>query len=297
MLLYDELIDHMTAGLHNTDYSDEYLLDGFRIEDYIKDCIVFGINNVVKYLFDSRSTLVIKDLPNIAPPYPYMWFEYTLNQKKIGILTRSCRADGYSIDDANGIIYPNGGLPLVSDFDTRGMMFYTEAIIIIKDSHAYCFSPNCIFTMVCDEYGSPIISRTTIDSRQKELASTYWSLFTPSALAISFMHCKNVKTVSNYPPRQISRNGQPRAKYYTLQIAPMKKILEHEGGSNKTGLKLALHICRGHFKDYSGGDGLFGKYKGLYWWDSQVRGTSSRGVVVKDYSIKPASDSEQGGCA
>jgi hypothetical protein len=42
---------------------------------------------------------------------------------------------------------------------------------------------------------------------------------------------------------------------------------------------------RGHFKDYSV-KGLFGRYKGVYWWDSQVRGEVNGGVVDKDYRVK-----------
>jgi hypothetical protein len=47
----------------------------------------------------------------------------------------------------------------------------------------------------------------------------------------------------------------------------------------------ALHFVRGHFKDYSA-KGLFGKYKKVYWWDSQVRGEVKGGVVDKDYRVK-----------
>lgn len=35
--------------------------------------------------------------------------------------------------------------------------------------------------------------------------------------------------------------------------------------------------------------GLFGKYHGLYWWDSHLRGASSAGQVIKDYRVRSAS--------
>lgn len=41
---------------------------------------------------------------------------------------------------------------------------------------------------------------------------------------------------------------------------------------------------RGHFKDFSA-KGLFGKYKGVYWWGDQVRGDSAQGVIDKDYRL------------
>ena len=46
-----------------------------------------------------------------------------------------------------------------------------------------------------------------------------------------------------------------------------------------------LHICRGHFKDYRE-SGLFGKVKGIFWWDQYVRGDLENGAVVKDYNVK-----------
>jgi hypothetical protein len=46
-----------------------------------------------------------------------------------------------------------------------------------------------------------------------------------------------------------------------------------------------MHICRGHFKDFTE-KGLFGdqKMKGTFWWHSYVRGTPHR-VMFKDYNI------------
>jgi hypothetical protein len=66
----------------------------------------------------------------------------------------------------------------------------------------------------------------------------------------------------------------------------MKKVLETEGDIQHNGIAKALHICRGHFKDYRNSAGLFGKYKGLYWWDMHTRGTEKAGVVIKDYRVK-----------
>ena len=115
----------------------------------------------------------------------------------------------------------------------------------------------------------------------------------PMLLALSFMHCKNknVTLTEHNPPEKVQRkriknNKPPLTKYYTLEIEPMKKSLKSEGRIDEVGLQRAMHICRGHFKDYSNGKGLFGKHKGLYWWDSTVRGTPEAGRIEKDYAIK-----------
>jgi len=107
-------------------------------------------------------------------------------------------------------------------------------------------------------------------------------------LALNFLHCKNVHSIEN--PHQLIRAARRRGettyfeKYYILQIEPMKKILNEQGQAQTKGLKYALHICRGHFKTYDR-KGLFGKYKGNFWWSSMVKGDPTIGKIKKDYQI------------
>lgn len=115
----------------------------------------------------------------------------------------------------------------------------------------------------------------------------------PCFLALSFMHCRNVKVLTETPPPKLSKKyekktGRPLIKYRVLQIDHMKQVLEREGGASTQGLKKALHICRGHFKHY-GRDGkglLFGKYTATVWIPMHARGSFEEGVVVKDYDVK-----------
>jgi hypothetical protein len=113
----------------------------------------------------------------------------------------------------------------------------------------------------------------------------------PLFLAISFMHCKNVSLPTVEPPSPVSRKaeqryGRPLTRYRVLEIMPMREILNREGAAERTGLKRALHICRGHFATYSDEKPLFGKYAGTYWKPQHVRGSKARGEVVKDYAVK-----------
>ena len=60
------------------------------------------------------------------------------------------------------------------------------------------------------------------------------------------------------------------------------------------GAKKALHICRGHVKDFRRSEkGLFGKYRDLYWWESHVRGTAKAGMVYSDYEVKSPTKVEE----
>jgi hypothetical protein len=123
----------------------------------------------------------------------------------------------------------------------------------------------------------------------EKLGAGAMELLKPFLLATSFLHCKNVSLIENSPPEKINYNhrieyGRDLIKYKTLQIEPLKKILHHEGGVSRHGLAKALHICRGHFKDYRE-HGLFGKYQGMFWWENYIRGSRERGIVIKDYQI------------
>jgi hypothetical protein len=112
----------------------------------------------------------------------------------------------------------------------------------------------------------------------------------PALLALSFMNCKNVEVVRHDPPtptpRQQRHLKKPLLRYHTLNIEPMKRVLRTEGGATESsGLKRALHICRGHFANYTD-KGLFGKYFGRFWVPAHVRGTIEEGIVAKDYAVK-----------
>jgi hypothetical protein len=130
----------------------------------------------------------------------------------------------------------------------------------------------------------------SLETFQSRVLAAHEFLY-PFWLAISFLHCKNVTTAQVDPchpqgKKKASMQCQ-RMHYHTLNIHPMREVLRREGKQESTGLKQALHICRGHFRDYSKGSGLFGKHKGLYWFDQHLRGSSKYGEVVKDYAIHP----------
>lgn len=111
-------------------------------------------------------------------------------------------------------------------------------------------------------------------------------------LAICFAHCKNVRLVDGEPtPPKLAKSfekkhGRPPVVFKTLAIDPMREVLRREGQSEKTGLKRALHICRGHFSTYTPERPLFGKVAGQFWIPAHVRGRASEGVVSKQYAVK-----------
>lgn len=124
---------------------------------------------------------------------------------------------------------------------------------------------------------------------------TFNSFLLTALLSISFLHCKNISLTQETYRRKhnddLARKIPRKVKetipvsYHTLEITPMREVLKREGQSDTLGVKRALHICRGHFRHYENGRGLFGKYKGTYWIPQQVRGNLEH-IALKDYSIK-----------
>jgi hypothetical protein len=147
--------------------------------------------------------------------------------------------------------------------------------------------PTGTFFMLIDEHGG-LISQPTVQSfvaevdmtaEKESLLRSYMVSIHPSLLAISFMHCKNVRIVDEQTPPRLakkleSKKGYKPAAFKTLVIEPLKQILRREGKSDQVGLQKAMHICRGHFRDYRTGPGLFGKYHQLVWTPQTVRGTT-----------------------
>ena len=129
------------------------------------------------------------------------------------------------------------------------------------------------------------------DEVARRNALTLFSII-PILLSICFLHCKNVELVEQesvfrldnrkVTGRLKKKSRMARVRYHMLTIDPVKKVLATEGKIEEVGGQKALHICRGHFKYYRE-HGLFGKYKDIYWWNQQLRGSLERGGMVKDY--------------
>lgn len=124
---------------------------------------------------------------------------------------------------------------------------------------------------------------------EEQYTTTMAAFVYPFAQATSILHCKNVtaRRVTQLPPKSAGafKRGHGGYSYSVLDIAPMQRTFQQEGVTPGSSLIHALHMCRGHFKDYREGAGLFGRHKGLYWWEQNVRGAVEAGVHVKDYRV------------
>jgi hypothetical protein len=286
-------------------------------------CMVIDGTNVTRYTCDNRVSQGVDlytDYPNLAPPFQIFFIESRVPERlKIGD-----KYQPWTIP-----IQTWGNLFLVSDieqfteylqkhghkFDINPDTKWVISTVTICEADNVIYQPAILFSFCIAADGSVLpVKKGSNDKNDLAWIATILrdngkygehtelykntSLLTLLSLAtIPFLHCKNVEMVPNKPEqrtqhRAVKRYGQPLCTYHTLKIRPMQRILETEGRLSETGIRQALHICRGHFKDFRNGTGLFGKFKGLYWWDQQLRGAPEFGVVDKDYEVAPVQSKE-----
>ena len=125
----------------------------------------------------------------------------------------------------------------------------------------------------------------------ENLAEVVESTVAMACYAMSLMNCKNISfaDIATTPSKRYrKKNREKKIIFKVLMIDPMgkkaKKKPSGEAGPKQEKFK-RLHMCRGHMADYRKGNGLFGKYKGVFFVPAHVRGTPRDGMVIKDYEF------------
>jgi hypothetical protein len=255
---------------------------------------VLLIDNVAEYFYsgtDQEYWDIGKDFPNIAPPFPAFWVEWRMVPKihsrdgdtdLSGWLPHGARVGQYfrAVDPAD---VTGEGIP-----ENTRWIYWCDMWTDYRRSGGVTADGPCGATWLCVDAEGRAIGNPWIQSyaedRDAGLMKTIMAWYNPALFAISFLHCKNVQLVDHAMPAKLAKRYRERhsgltpTAYKTLTIEPLKAILRKEGRSDQVGLAQAMHICRGHFRDYREGRGLFGKYHKLVWTPSIVRGTKGKGA-------------------
>lgn len=310
--LYDRL---MATGVVIEPVSDKIALrkETARLGEQLRQALVFDIQNVADYYHSFPKDAKIwhdTDFPKIAPPFKsfFMEFEPRKSWQQGEVQGHSIGFLCYAYDLQNHdptpwkpdqlSLYPSARWIIESTMFVEDrkwkMRAWTRLVSAVQ--------PNG--DMVRAQSNDPRVHQNIrgaflpafLDGKEnalsgfKDMVSGDIQLgYYPTLLALSFLHCKNVVVQTEEPNPQLSRifqkkHGRPLVKFHVLNIEPMKTILKNEGQVEEVGLKRALHIVRGHFADYTE-KGLFGKHRGIYWFDQHARGSIEQGVVLKDYSV------------
>ena len=111
--------------------------------------------------------------------------------------------------------------------------------------------------------------------------------------ALAMLNCQNIVTDAHHAPEAFQKarrksGKRPLVSYHTIRVdldkTPRQVAAESLPGDGSTP---RLHRKRGHMKDYRGGKGLFGRYKGVWYWGPTLAGSEEEGVVVSDYEVRP----------
>jgi hypothetical protein len=279
--------------------------------------VVVRADNVADYFYagtDKDDWVIEDDIPLCAPVFPLMWFEFAkpkvINSEKSGVERHNTnRFDRIGISIV-GLPKPEEGWPsefgIQTEMDGPRVPVSPEAkwVLILGNyfgDRTRVTGPFTNQVILVNSDGKPILAQLpllmfkppwTADLLRESGVDPggMHHVFFPALLALSFMHCRNVTVTNETPSVKFSRahqrrHGVPLTHYKTLQIDPMKRVLETEGNASGNGLKKALHICRGHFKTFTADAPLFGKTTGTFWWSPNVRGSADAGKVMKDYEI------------
>lgn len=211
-----------------------------------------------------------RHFPNIAPPFPEALFFWKATHTGLPDMEVACRQtctrdllDGSWI--STFMIWQFFGKD-----EVLRMPFTIDVVCDNKGRHISSIINN-------DDHRLPELMRAAI------ISNLFVVLY-----ATALLHCKNVSLEDRAPneklsKKQLKKQGIPKLKYKVLLVSPMDKKSARESGMMLDSNGRSLHICRGHFKDYREGNGLFGRFKGIFWWEQSLRGSIDNGVVVKQY--------------
>lgn len=107
--------------------------------------------------------------------------------------------------------------------------------------------------------------------------------------SLKLINCKNISSEIIHPPAALNKKRRKQGKqpifdYHVLNVVVPSAKKGYQGKTEPLSHN-RVHLCRGHFKEYTEEHPLFGKYTGLYWWQPHVRGQNKDGIVMKDYNV------------
>lgn len=110
--------------------------------------------------------------------------------------------------------------------------------------------------------------------------------------SIKILNCKNISTEIIKPSDALNKKRRKNGKqelfdYYVLNVSVPSRRDQSYRNKSEPSSHNRIHLCRGHFKEYTEEHPLFGKLTGLYWWQPHVRGQNKEGIVMKDYKVVP----------
>jgi len=259
----DKVYESVTELKEKLRFSDKVIIDNIHdsiLDEYGKIPWNFNAYESEKYEF-----------PNCRPPFPVLWLEFKDQSPYIAF-------QGALLEFKKSSLKNHFYLDL--RFFARCANDTKTEILNIIFPGEISYAVDALGTILDRKFMGYAIN----EKKQSLSSNPYMYLF-----SISLMNCKNVSLIEPNESKKLAdkreRKSKPAYRYHVLKVNPMSS---HNKTDNlhqpRSEPYQSLHICRGHFKDYRE-KGLFGKYQGIYWWDSHLRGDMSMGIVDKDYEL------------
>jgi len=105
------------------------------------------------------------------------------------------------------------------------------------------------------------------------------------------LNCKNIISQKIIASKKLNKKRQRNKKqpifnYHVLNIDISNKNKKDYRPGIVPIDHNRVHLCRGHFKEFTKEHPLFGRITGLFWWQPHVRGQNKDGIVMKDYNVQ-----------
>ncbi len=251
----------------------------------------FLIDNVFMTLPEKTNLL---EIPNIAPPYPKMWFEWDIcpeTDEKSVFFGADTRYGVYVKSEST----PKGWEIIFKCFSYTNKSLNQSSLLLLEplalkfnvSSDGHIPRNGLDITYVVTGSATLLSPSSNWDMLFDEMVPIYAS---PVLVALGLLHCKNIVQIEKGGKNPNIKNRRHRSKgtkHYILNVIPARNIKRTEYEQPANGSSQRIHFRRGHFKEYTSERPLFGKYVGAFWWEAHAAGNADIGEVKKDYRILP----------
>jgi len=227
---------------------------------------------------------------NYKLPYNKIWIDGLFNNNKFGLFVEMLK-------DTTAMVilftYHNSQFPQDSGSVSAWVMHPMAFVINIAEittkelfnsMKSWC-KENFIYEPDCFVWEYPLSDHRPLDIQPSPL-----NHLITLHLLIMLLNCKNITTKVIKAPETLNKKRRKNGKqeifdYHVLNVSVPSKKGEYREKTEALS-HVRVHLCRGHFKEYTEKHPLFGRLTGLYWWQPHVRGQNKEGIVMKDYKIK-----------
>ena len=298
---------------------DPVLIQAARLtyNDLTKGIPVIIADNVCRYCnsLDFKGKLSFSDLPALAPPFHNFFIEWNMPPKvrletggecdsaELGRLQIGCHI--FQVDRLDlSMLRRNGMTPELEEkiAQHRVAVFYST----LKRDGRVCPLGTCYILSAAD--GSVLFApMMTFDGDNNHVTDGRRSMEVIIALyTLGFMQARgrqwlDVTESEGPPPKWCRRQRVREIKYSCIRVNPSRRRSSRRGDRKTEGDRSgkALHIRKGHFRDYIDdgiSKGFMGKYIfGTIWVEEHWVGSLDEGQVISTYFVDPPDDNDDDG--